>query len=178
MVFSNTIKLNMKNKKIKIVFCIAILLIILGCIVYFGFIRKSNSRNTEIYQNQPDMVIKSTKEKPMESEGFEVTNIDIFKTTKTSLELKATIVNKSNVLVNGFFVEIGFFNEKDELITEIAKNYTEDIKSGETYVLDASIVGLKDTSDIASAKILNIEKEISANIQEEFNKEIESSKPQ
>lgn len=157
----------MKNKKLMIVICIAIILMLIIGIVLF--IKKKNSGNTEIYQKKPDTVIKSTRKNPIKSEGFEVTKIDIFKTTDTSLEVKATIVNKSDVLVKGFFIEIGLYDDKGEMVTEIAENHAEEIKTGETYVLEASVVGLKDAPDITSAKILNLEKETATNMEEIFD---------
>ena len=144
-------------------------MLIIG-IVLFIFLKKNTIKNedTEIIQNKADMVIKSTKENPIELEGFEATNIDIFKTTETSLEVKATIVNKSDVLVKGFFIEIGLYDDKGEKVTEIAENHEEEIKAGETYVLESSVVGLKNAPEITSAKILNLEKETAAGFEENF----------
>ena len=161
----------MKNKKLMIVICIAIILMLIIGIVLFIFLKKNTRKNedTEIIQNKADMVIKSTKENPIELEGFEATNIDIFKTTETSLEVKATIVNKSDVLVKGFFIEIGLYDDKGEMVTEIAENHTEEIKSGENYILEASVVGIKNTLDITSAKILKLEKETTSNMEEAFD---------
>lgn len=157
----------MKNKKLMIVICIAIILMLIIGIVLF--IKKKNSGNTEIYQKKPDTVIKSTRKNPIKLEGFEVTNIDIFKTTDTSLEVKATVVNKSDTLVNGFFIEIGLYDEKGKMVTEIAENHAEEIKPGETYVLESIVVGLKNAPEITSAKILSLEKETAAGFEENFD---------
>ena len=162
-----------------IVICIAIILMLIIGIVLFIFLNKNTRKNeeTEIIQNKADMVIKSTKENPIELEGFEATNIDIFKTTETSLEVKATIVNKTDVLVKGFFIEIGLYDDKGEKVTEIAENHEEEIKAGETYVLESSVVGLKNAPEITSAKILNLEKETATNMEEIFDtNEIKSNK--
>lgn len=161
----------MKNKKLMIVICIAIILMLIIGIVLFIFLKKNTIKNedTEIIQNKADMVIKSTKENPIELEGFEATNIDIFKISETSLEVKATIVNKTDVLVKGFFIEIGLYDDKGEKVTEIAENYAEEIKPGETYVLESSVAGLKNAPEITSAKILNLEKETAAGFEENFD---------
>jgi len=161
----------MKNKKLMVVICIATILILIISIVLFIFLKKNTQKNedTEIIQNKADTIIKGTKENPIELEGFEATNIDIFKTTDTSLEVKATIVNKSDVLVKGFFIEIGLYDDKGEMVTEIAENHTEEIKSGENYILEASVVGIKNTLDITSAKILKLEKETTSNMEEAFD---------
>ena len=58
----------MKNKKLMIVICIAIILMLIIGIVLF--IKKKNSGNTEIYQKKPDTVIKSTRKNPIKLEGF------------------------------------------------------------------------------------------------------------
>lgn len=162
-----------------IVICIAIILMLIIGIVLFIFLNKNTRKNeeTEIIQNKADMVIKSTKENPIELEGFEATNIDIFKTTETSLEVKATIVNKTDVLVKGFFIEIGLYDDKGEKVTEIAENHAEEIKPGETYVLESSVAGLKNAPEITSAKIINLEKETATNMEEIFDtNEIKSNK--
>ena len=169
----------MKNKKLMIVICIAIILMLIIGIVLFIFLKKNTIKNedTEIIQNKADMVIKSTKENPIELEGFEATNIDIFKISETSLEVKATIVNKTDVLVKGFFIEIGLYDDKGEKVTEIAENHEEEIKAGETYVLESSVVGLKNAPEITSAKILNLEKDTATNMEEIFDtNEIKSNK--
>ena len=178
-VLLNTIKLKMKNKKLMIVICIAIILMLIIGIVLFIFLKKNTIKNedTEIIQNKADMVIKSTKENPIELEGFEATNIDIFKISETSLEVKATIVNKSDVVVKGFFIEIGLYDNKGEKVTEIAENHAEEIKPGETYVLESSVAGLKNAPEITSAKILNLEKDTATNMEEIFDtNEIKSNK--
>lgn len=162
-----------------IVICIAIILMLIIGIVLFIFLKKNTIKNedTEIIQNKADMVIKSTKENPIELEGFEATNIDIFKISETSLEVKATIVNKTDVLVKGFFIEIGLYDDKGEKVTEIAENHEEEIKAGETYVLESSVVGLKNAPEITSAKILNLEKDTATNMEEIFDtNEIKSNK--
>ena len=97
----------MKNKKQKIIILITIIVIMtIGIIAYIA-IKNNNNKNAgkEEYQEKPDMVIKSTGENPIKLEGFEVTQIDIFKTTDTSLEVKATVVNKTDAIVKGFFIE-------------------------------------------------------------------------
>ncbi len=157
----------MKNKKLSIIICIIVILVLTICVVLF--IKKKNSGKTETYQKKPDTVIKGTEEKPIKLEGFEVTNIDIFKTTDTSLEVKATVVNKSDTLVNGFFIEIGLYDEKGKMVTEIAENHTEEIKPGESYILESSVVGLKNSKEITSAKLLSLEKETAAGIEENFD---------
>ncbi len=162
-----------------IVICIAIILMLIIGIVLFIFLNKNTRKNedTEIIQNKADMVIKSTKENPIELEGFEATNIDIFKISETSLEVKATIVNKSDVLVKGFFIEIGLYDDKGEKVTEIAENHEEEIKAGETYVLESSVAGLKNVPEITSAKILNLEKDTATNMEEIFDtNEIKSNR--
>ena len=55
------------------------------------------------------------------------------------------------------------------MVTEIAENHTEEIKSGENYILEASVVGIKNTLDITSAKILKLEKETTSNMEEAFD---------
>lgn len=157
----------MKNKKLSIIICIIVILVLTICVVLF--IKKKNSGKTETYQKKPDTVIKGTEEKPIKLEGFEVTNIDIFKTTDTSLEVKATVVNKSDTLVNGFFIEIGLYDEKGKMVTEIAKNCTEKMNPGESYTLNSSIVGLKKAKEITSAKLISLEKETTSNMEEAFD---------
>ena len=164
----------MKNKKKLISICLAIILILVIIIILFVIIRKSSSGNIEkqpeiqeiIQPREPNVIIKGTKEKPIKLDGFEVTNIEIFKTTETSLIVKATVVNKSGKAVNGFFIEIGLFDKEGKQVTKIAQNYTKKIKAGKSYVLDASVVGLKAIKDITSAKVLKIEKETKSSIQE------------
>lgn len=169
----------MKNKKLMIVIYIAIILMLIIGIVLFIFLNKNTRKNedTEIIQNKADMVIKSTKENPIELDGFEATNIDIFKISETSLEVKATIVNKSDVVVKGFFIEIGLYDNKGEKVTAIAENHAEEIKSGESYILESSIEGLENASEITSAKILNLEKDTATNMEEIFDtNEIKSNR--
>ena len=71
-----------------IVIYIAIILMLIIGIVLFIFLKKNTRKNedTESIQNNPDIVIKGTKENPIELDGFEATNIDIFKISETSLE--------------------------------------------------------------------------------------------
>ena len=162
-----------------IVIYIAIILMLIIGIVLFIFLKKNTRKNedTESIQNNPDIVIKGTKENPIELDGFEATNIDIFKISETSLEVKATIVNKSDVVVKGFFIEIGLYDNKGEKVTAIAENHEEEIKAGETYVLESSVVGLKNAPEITSAKILNLEKDTATNMEEIFDtNEIKSNK--
>ena len=161
----------MKNKKLRIIICLAMILILAIGIIVFIAIKNNNNKNAgkEEYQEKPDMVIKSTGENPIKLEGFEVTNIDIFKTTETSLEVKATVVNKSDTPVYGFFIEIGLYDEKGKKVTEIAENHAEEIKPGDSYVLESSVVGLKKAKEITSAKLLKLEKEITSNMEEAFD---------
>lgn len=161
----------MKNKKLRIIICLSILLILIIGIIVFIAIKNNNSKTAEKeeYQKKPDMVIKGTEENPIKLDGFEVTNIDIFKTTETSLEVKATIVNKSDVPVNGFFIEIGLYDEKGKMVTEIAKNSTEKMNPGESYVLKSSVVGLKKSKEITNAKLLSLEKEATSTMEESFD---------
>ena len=161
----------MKNKKLRIIICLAVILFLTIGIIVFISIKNNNSKTAEKeeYQKKPDMVIKGTEENPIKLEGFEVTNIDIFKTTETSLEVKATIVNKSDTSVNGFFIEIGLYDKKGKMVTEIAKNSTEKMKPGESYVLNSNVVGLKETKEITSAKLISLEKETSATMDEAFD---------
>ena len=170
-VLKNTINLKMKNKKLRIIICLAMILILAIGIIVFIAIKNNNNKNAgkEEYQEKPDMVIKSTGENPIKLEGFEVTNIDIFKTTETSLEVKATVVNKSDTPVYGFFIEIGLYDEKGKKVTEIAENHAEEIKPGDSYVLESSVVGLKKAKEITSAKLLKLEKEITSNMEEAFD---------
>ena len=160
----------MKNKITKLI--LFFILVIVVSIITFLVLKKNSSKNEgikEIYQKKPDMVIKSTEENPIKLEGFEVTNIDIFKTTETSVEVKATVVNKSDTLVNGFFIEIGLYDEKGKMVTEIAKNCTEKMNPGESYTLNSSIVGLKKAKEITSAKLISLEKETTSNMEEAFD---------
>lgn len=169
----------MKNKKLMIVICIAIILVLIISIVLCIFLKKNTKKNEDIesIQNNPDIVIKGTKENPIELDGFEATNIDIFKISETSLEVKATIVNKSDVVVKGFFIEIGLYDDKGEKVTAIAENHAEEIKSGESYILESSIEGLENASEITSAKILNLEKDTATNMEEIFDtNEIKSNR--
>lgn len=167
----------MKNKKKLISICVVIILVLIIGIVLFVAVRKNSGGNIEkqpeIQENlqprEPDVIIKGTEEKPIKSKGFEVTNIEIFKTTETSLIVKATVVNKSGKAVNGFFIEIGLFDKEGKQVTKISQNYTKKIKPGKSYVIDASVVGLKTIKDITSAKLLRIEKETKASIQEYLN---------
>lgn len=162
-----------------IVIYIAIILMLIIGIVLFIFLKKNTRKNedTESIQNNPDIVIKGTKENPIELDGFEATNIDIFKISETSLEVKATIVNKSDVVVKGFFIEIGLYDNKGEKVTAIAENHAEEIKSGESYILESSIEGLENASEITSAKILNLEKDTATNMEEIFDtNEIKSNR--
>lgn len=170
----------MKNKKTKIIIIIAIVLIIAISVSLLVIVKNNKSNKVgkkEPYQRKPDIVIKGTEENPIKLEGFEVTNIDINKINKNCLEVKATVVNKSDKTVKGFLIEIGLFNKEGKMITEVAKNYTEEIKPNEKYVLSSNVVGLKKSSDITSAKILKLDKEISSNIIENFDQEVESVKP-
>lgn len=170
----------MKNKKTKVIIFTVIILIIVAGIATFLVMKNKNSGDTgekETYQKKPDIVIKGTEENPIKLEGFEVTNIDINKINKSCIEVKATVVNKSEVTVKGFFIEIGLFNKEKKMITEVAKNYTKEIKPNEEYILNARVVGLKNSSDIISAKILKLDKETSANMEDNFNKEINSVRP-
>ena len=161
----------MKNKKQKIIILITFILIMTIGIFLFIAIKNNNSKNAEKekYQEKPDMVIKGTKENPIKLEGFEVTNIDIFKTTETSLEVKATVVNKTDAIVKGFFIEIGLYDENGKMVTEIAENHAEEIKPGESYVLESSVVGLKNAKEITSAKLISLEKETTSNMEEAFD---------
>lgn len=164
----------MKDKKIMIIICIFIIFILAICTVLFLSIKKKNIRNegNEVYQKKPDIVIKGTEEKPIKLEGFEVTNIDIFKTSDTSLKVKATVVNNTDVVVNGFFIEIGLYDKEEKYITEIVKKYKEEIKPGESYIMESSVVGLKNASEITTAKILDLDKDIKASIQDNLNTNI------
>lgn len=167
----------MKNKKNIINICIAISLILVVGIALFVIIRKKSDENIEkqpeiqeiIQPREPNVIIKGTKEKPIKLDGFEVTNIEIFKTTETSLVVKATVVNKSGKAVNGFFIKIGLFDKEGKQVTKIAQNYTKMIKAGKSYVLDASVVGLKKSEEITSAKILGLEKNTASSIEEKFD---------
>lgn len=161
----------MKNKKLRIIICLAMILILTIGIIVFIAIKNNNNKNAgkEEYQEKPDMVIKSTGENPIKLEGFEVTQIDIFKTTDTSLEVKATVVNKTDAIVKGFFIEIGLYDENGKMVTEIAENHAEEIKPGDSYVLESSVVGLKKAKEITSAKLLKLEKEITSNMEEAFD---------
>ena len=55
------------------------------------------------------------------------------------------------------------------MITEIAENHAEEIKPGDSYVLESSVVGLKKAKEITSAKLLKLEKEITSNMEEAFD---------
>lgn len=159
----------MKNKKISIIIFMIIIVIIGICAFLVIYMNNKKNSGTEKYSRQPDIVIKGTKENPIKLEDFEVTNIDIFKKTETSLEVNATVVNKSDIQVKGFYIEIGLFDEEGKKVTEVAKKYIEDINPKEKYNLKASIVGLKNASEITSAKILRIDKDIKTGMQEILN---------
>ncbi len=155
----------MKNKKQKIIILITFILIM--TIGIFVFIAIKN--NSKTYQKKPDTVIKGTRKNPINLDGFEVTKIDIFKTTDTSLEVRATVVNKTDAIVKGFFIEIGLYDENGKMVTEIAENHAEEIKPGESYVLESSVVGLKESKEITSAKLISLEKETTATMEDAFD---------
>ena len=161
----------MKNKKIKIIICIAIILLLIVCTLIVISIMKKNKKNEskEEQQKRPDIIIQGTEEKPIELKGFEVTNIDIFKTSDTSLQVKATIVNKLDVEVDGFFIEIGLFDKKEKYITEVVKNYKEVLKPGESIIIQSNIVGLKKAKEVSSAKILRLERKNIDSMQDSLN---------
>ena len=139
----------MKNKKLRIIICLAMILILAIGIIVFIAIKNNNNKNAgkEEYQEKPDMVIKSTGENP----------------------IKATVVNKTDAIVKGFFIEIGLYDENGKMVTEIAENHAEEIKPGDSYVLESSVVGLKKAKEITSAKLLKLEKEITSNMEEAFD---------
>ena len=156
----------------RIIICIIMILILIIVIFIFVVINKNNGKNEEkeeINQKKPDMVVKSTEESPIKLEGFEVTNIDIFKITETSLEVKATIVNKSDETAKVFFIEIGLYDKKEKMIAEVAKNSREEIKPGESYIFESSVVGLKKAKEITSAKLISLEKETTSNMEGAFD---------
>ena len=78
-------------------------------------------------------------------------------------------MNKSGEFVKGFFIEIGLYNEKGEMIAEIAENNAKEIKPGESYIFESSVVGLKKAKEITSAKLISLEKETTSNMEGAFD---------
>lgn len=164
----------MKNKKSIIIGILFIIFIIaIGIFIY----SKNNKtqdveekKNEEIQEDnrKPDITIHGTEENKIELNGFEVTKIDLFKTTDLLLETKANIVNNTDETVNGFFIEIDLFDKNGKKVTTIAENHEEEIKPGETYVLESAIINEKKSMDIVSAKIISLEKETKTTLQESF----------
>ena len=174
----------MKNKK-SIIICISIiaLIIVIGIAVFSKVnkkqdnIGKQEGQQEEVDNRKPDIVIQGTEGSKIELKGFEVTKIDIFKTTDISLDVKANIVNNSSETVKGFFIEIGLYDKKGKKVTTIAENHEEEIKPGETYVLESGVVDEKKIAEIASAKIISLEKETKASLEESFDEVEEQVKP-
>ena len=164
----------MKNKKSIIIGIIFIIFII--AIGIFIYSKKNKTQDVEEKKNEeiqednrkPDITIYGTEENKIELNGFEVTKIDLFKTTDLLLETKANIVNNTDETVNGFFIEIDLFDKNGKKVTTIAENHEEEIKPGETYVLESAIINEKKSMDIVSAKIISLEKETKTTLQESF----------
>ena len=164
----------MKNKKSIIIGILFIIFII--AIGIFIYSKKNKTQDVEEKKNEeiqednrkPDITIYGTEENKIELNGFEVTKIDLFKTTDLLLETKANIVNNTDETVNGFFIEIDLFDKNGKKVTTIAENHEEEIKPGETYVLESAIINEKNSMDIVSAKIISLEKETKTTLQESF----------
>ena len=164
----------MKNKKSIIIGILFIIFII--AIGIFIYSKKNKTQDVEEKKNEeiqednrkPDITIYGTEENKIELNGFEVTKIDLFKTTDLLLETKANIVNNTDETVNGFFIEIDLFDKNGKKVTTIAENHEEEIKPGETYVLESAIINEKKSMDIVSAKIISLEKETKTTLQESF----------
>ena len=171
----------MKNKK-NIIICISIIaiIIVIGIIVYLKVNKRQDTEEKQVEEQQEDTKIPDAVIQGMEDnriEGFKVTKIEIFKTSDKSFDVKAHIVNNSNETIEGFFTIIGLYDKNGKKVTEISENHEEEIKSGETYILESGVVYEKGISEITSAKIISLEKKLKATIDETFDEIEEKAKP-
>ena len=165
----------MKNKKIIIIgitIAIVLLLVIFGIFIYKKILKnKENQEDSqdEVYTKTPETVIKSTSENPIEKNGIEVTNIKIFRETPTSVQIDATIYNRSDKTLHGFFIEIGLYDVNGKYLYSISKNHKNDFKPNEKYLFHTGIGGDDEVAEIASAKIISTGNELENDVVEYMN---------
>lgn len=166
----------MKNKKKILIYIILITILVIGIFIYLKFYAKKNDNKSS--QNQSEIININDKENSiLKSDGFEVVDLKVSNISDDSLEVKAKVINKSDQVVKGFFIELGLLDEKENLITNIAENSEKDIKQGEEYILEINAVGIENAKDVKKAKIINIDKNFASNMEEIFDtNEIKSNK--
>lgn len=166
----------MKNKKKILIYIILITILVIGIFIYLKFYAKKNDNKSS--QNHSEIININDKENSiLKSDGFEVVDLKVSNISDDSLEVKAKVINKSDEVVKGFFIELGLLDEKENLITNIAENSEKDIKQGEEYILEINVVGIENAKNVKKAKIINIDKNFASNMEETFDtNEIKSNK--
>ena len=179
----------MKNKKGRIII-IGIIVILLLIALFFIVLSKKNNlfsnitkqeiekntKNEEINSDNNSeviltstMIIKSTKEKPIEKDGIEISNMQIVIKTN-ELNVETTLKNNTNEDLNGFFIHIDLLDENNKRITSITEGSDEILKAHGEIKLYNNVSGLKKNSEIKDIKIVELEKtSIANNMKENFD---------
>lgn len=121
-----------------------------------------SQNNTKVEENDddgtnPDIAIKSSKDKKIEKEEIEAISIKLFKNAD-NIEVITNLKNNSDKDIEGFFIEIGLLDKDGNEVTVIAENTDAVIKSNETYKLQNYVTMSLENSKIEDAKINRIEK--------------------
>ena len=154
------------NKK-KIIICAVIVVMIIAiiiCTVIFlkNKANKEDSIEEQVSKGVQDTIglttfeIKSTKSKPIEKDGIEATNIS-FVATGDQLEVKTTLKNNNKEDLNGYMIEINFLDDAGNIITTIADNSPDVIKSKESKEILNYVIGLENPEAIKRAEISSLE---------------------
>ena len=105
----------MKNKKKILIYIILITILVIGIFIYLKFYAKKNENKSS--QNQSEIININDKENSiLKSDGFEVVDLKVSNISDDSLEVKAKVINKSDEVVKGFFIELGLLDEKENLM--------------------------------------------------------------
>ena len=168
-----------KNKKIYIISGILILLILIAVIIFviISIKKKSNDENLNMessdeivenkYSNNYDgipqtIIIKSTKENPIEKDNVEVTNIEVIESLG-ELQVTTTLKNNTNETLNGFFIEIYFLDKDGNEITSISEDSEKKVEPNEEFSFYNTVAEIPNGKDIINARIGSLEKSSTRN---------------
>ena len=162
----------MKNKKYYIVTIIAIIIMIIIASIFIILNKKNTTADVtdNIVKNRvADVIIKNEKGSELKKDGITVTDINIFKEAQNYLIVKANLKNISDKTFNDILVEIGLYDKEGKYVSSIIVNHKEDLKPNETCTISSSIVDDKKIAEISSAKLVNIQNNMQATIDNSFN---------
>ncbi len=147
------------NKKYLIYSIIGVIVLIIGAtvITIINNNKKADLLNyvKEYGYDKPISVIKSTTSKPIEKDGVEATQLELYK-LDNSLKVITTLKNNTDNEINGFFIQLALLDKNGNVVFPMAVNSGEKIMPGKTLTIENYATIDNKTKVIVDAKIESI----------------------